>query len=160
MNKILKIFLVILTLCVASTMLHAADSSVTVTTPFVSRDQNTVVIHLQCVGDDGNGSVPVTTITAAMIGTKHDYTTMDYHLWDVWTLAGVPAPDSADIAITDRFGFTLFTEADLITASGTKAGTITKSSAITAPLTVTQANQATVDAEWTIAIKLIRIPAQ
>jgi hypothetical protein len=156
----IKALALIVLLTMGVSFAHAAGSSVTVTTPFISRSQNTVVIHLQCVGDDTNGSVPVTTITSAMIGTKYDYTTMDYHLWEVWTLAGVPAPDSADIAIADRFGFTLFTEADLITASGTKAGSITKSSAITAPLTITQANQDTVDAEWTIAIKLIRIPAQ
>jgi hypothetical protein len=157
-KKMALILVALLTLSIGSA--YAAGSSVTVTTPFISRSQNTIVIHLLCVGDDTVGSVPVKTITAAMIGTKYDYTTIDYHLWEVWTLAGAPAPDAADIAITDRFGFTLFTEASLITASGTKAGTITKSSAITAPLTVTQSNQSTINAEWTIAIKLVRIPAQ
>jgi hypothetical protein len=139
----------------------AAGSSIAFSTVMISRSQNTVVLHISCIGDDTNGTVPTLTIGPKdIVGLPHDYTTMDYHLWEIWSLAGAPAPDAADVEITDRLGFALFSEVGLITASGTKAGTIAKSAAITAPITITQINQGTVNAQWSLVIKFIRIPKQ
>ena len=157
----IKIIILSLLAVLMSVSAYAAGSSCTITTPLVSRDFNTIVIHVACIADDTDGSVPVVNIKPTdLVGVPHDYTTMDMHLWEVWSLAKSPAPDVADVAITDRFGFSLFSEVGLITASGSKAGTIAKSAAVTSPLTLTQTNQDTVDAQWVIAIKLVRIPKQ
>ena len=146
--------LAILIIVISAGFAHAAGSSVTIYKYSLSVDENTLVIQLACIADDTNGTVPVTTITKANLG--FDYINKGYYLWEVWTRAKSPAPDAADVEITDALGSILYTEVGIIQASGTPEGTIDKAKAVTSNLTVTQSNQATVDAEWSIYIKLVR----
>jgi len=137
-----------------------AGSSVTVTRDYISHNGGVMVVKLACVGDDGNGSVPATQITVADIGAvgyQLNYTQMGYYLYEVWSIGGAILPDAADITITDELGSVLYTEANVIAASTTpNEGTLAKYKAITSLLTMTVANQGTVDALWDVYLKFVR----
>jgi hypothetical protein len=148
------ILAIIIFLLAAAVPAAAAGSSVTAS--LYQENDNGIIIQLQCVGDSANGTVPATMIVKSDIGLN--YQMLGYYLWEVWVRANSPAPDAADIVITDQTGAILFTEANVIAASGTKEGDVTKARMVTSLLTVTQANQATVDAQWTIFIKLVKSP--
>lgn len=120
-----------------------------------------LVLKLTCTGDADNGTVPARLITDAMVpkntlGLRAQYYQMGYYLYDVTVEVGDPAPDAADITITDAIGDVLFSEANVIPASGTKSGTIAKYKAITSQLTVTQANQATASAVWYVYLTFVK----
>jgi hypothetical protein len=141
----------------------AANSSVTVTKHLVSRGADQIVIKLACVGDDGNGSVPATQLTNALVLPQTDHTgdtnyqDAGYYLYEVWTDAGSPAPDAADITITDELSFEIYAEVGIIQAGAAPVeGTISKYRAISSLLTVTVANQGTSAAEFDIYLKFVR----
>lgn len=137
-----------------------AGSSVTVTKHYVSHDGGVLVVKLACVGDDTNGSVPATQITVADIGPigyQTDYNRMGYYLTEVWSIGGATLPDAADIAITDELACVLYTEANVIAASTTpNAGTLSAYRIVTSLLTMTVANQGTVDALWDVYLKFVK----
>lgn len=122
----------------------------------ISQDQKVIVIKITCVGDESDGSVPNTSIASSSIpGLPSDYYRMGFYIYDAWVVVGGTAPDAADVAITDDLGRTVYSEVGLIPTSGTNEGTVTVKNVIS-PLTVTQSNQATVDATWDLYILLAR----
>jgi hypothetical protein len=136
-----------------------ADGSVTVSQDSISADGSVLVIKLACVGDAANGSVPATTITAADVagGMIYDYQKMGFYFYEIWTVAGATtAPDAADITVNDAKGAEMFDQDNVIAATGTTEGTVDKYRAVTSLLTVTTANQGTVDATWDVYIKLVK----
>ena len=136
-----------------------AGSSVTVTKNWMSSDGRELEIKLACVGDDGNGSVPATQITSATIGATYnnrEYQGAGYKLYEVWVKKGAVAPDAADLTITDEIGAILFDEDSVIPITGTKEGTVDKYRLITSQLTITVANQATINALWDIYLRLVK----
>lgn len=154
---VLVLFVTTLTLLSGITTAHAAGS-VTVTQYHLSGDDEVLVIKLACIGDSGDGTVPATALTETEIslGLSYNYTHNSYYLWEVWVVAGSPAPDPADIAITDALAAELYSQVGIITASGTSEGIIDKAKTVTSTLTVTVSNQATVSAKWDIYLKLVR----
>ena len=133
--------------------------SVAVTRHYLSHNGGTLVVKLACIGDVAGGAVPATQITAAEIapiGYQLNYQMMGYYLYEVWTVAGAPAPDPADITITDELASELYSEVGIITAAGTVEGTLAKYKAVTSLLTMTVANQATNSAVWDVYLKLVR----
>jgi hypothetical protein len=140
--------------------------SVTVSKYQFSQDKKVLVIKLACIGDSSNGSVPNTTVTAAAITGMTDgdplynvyaldYTTAGFSLAEVWVVDGTPAPDAADITITDALGCSLYTEEGIIPTSGTKQGSVT-AALVTSALTMAVANQATASAKYDVYLKLTR----
>jgi len=144
---------------VLDALLFRELGSVTVTKNWMSFDGYELEIKLACVGDDGNGSIPDTQIPQATIGAcygNREYPAVGYTIGEVWVKVGATAPDAADITITDETGLVLYTEADVIPATASKAGSVTAGRVVTSQLTVAVANQATVDAIWDIYIRLTK----
>jgi len=144
-------------------LLFRESGSVTVTRHYLSRDGRVMVIKLACVGDDGNGIVPATQMTNALVGIIGstgggvDYQTVGYYLTEVWSIGGATLPDAADIAITDELACVLYTEANVIAASTTpKAGTLSAYRLVTSLLTMTVSNQATGSAVWDVYLKFVK----
>lgn len=155
-RKILPVIILLILLLPAFSW---AAGTVTVSRSHLSKDASVLVIKLACVGDASNGSVPATALSAAALSTAFTgyYYQQGFSLTEVWTVAGTPAPDEAGVTITDDISAALYTEADVIAASGTTEGTVT-SHVVTGLLTVTVANQATASAKWDIYIKLVKNP--
>jgi hypothetical protein len=136
-----------------------AGSSITVTKNWISADRRELEIKLACVGDDGNGSVPATQITSAIIGAtfgNREYDGVGYKLYEVWVQNGATDPDAADLVLTDEVGCILFTEVGVIPTTGTNEGTVDKYRLITSQITATVANQGTADALWNIYLRLVK----
>lgn len=117
-----------------------------------------LIVKLACIGDAANGSVPSTQITNAALNLNGywQYQNRGMVLQELVVVDGSPVPDAADISITDEDSFVLFTEANVIPVSGSKAGTIATPKLITSLITVAVANQATVNAQWAIYLKLVK----
>jgi hypothetical protein len=159
MRKLFLIFIALLVIFAAS--VAGAAGTVTPSLVMTSLDGNTLVIKLACVSDAANGSVPATAITPSLLSWQaHNfpvqYWFMGYSIYEVWTVAGSPAPDAADITIVDGISAILYTEVAVIAAAGTTEGTVDKYRTVTSQITVSVANQATNDAEYDIYIKLLR----
>jgi hypothetical protein len=138
-----------------------AAGTVVVSVESISFPGNQMVLKLTCTGDAANGTVPATQITEAMVpkstlGLRAEYYQLGYYLFEVKVKAGAPAPDAADIAITDGTGAPLYSEANVIPASGSKIGVVDDLRAITSKLTVTQANQSTASAVWYVYLTFIK----
>lgn len=120
-------------------------------------DGSRMTIKLACVGDHSDGTVPDTEIplTICQNITGVPYTKAGYSLSNVRVVDdSVTPPDAADITITDELGFELYTEVGIIPTGDTKWGTLSASYPVESKLTVSVANQATIDAIWSILITL------
>ncbi|HBA83181.1 MAG TPA: hypothetical protein DCZ95_03715 [Verrucomicrobia bacterium] len=137
-----------------------AAGTVTVTQYQLSADKNQLVIKLACVGDANDGSVPATTINTAAIsaGLPKEYQASGFYFYEIWSVAGITAPDAADVNVVDALGSEIYDDGadSLIQATGTTEGTVDKYRGVNSVLTVTVTNQATVSATFDIYIKLVR----
>jgi hypothetical protein len=122
----------------------------------MSTDGNQLVILVTCVSDEADGSIPNTEIGSITGAANADYWTHGYYLYEVWVEAGSPAPDAADLTITDETAAQLFYEANVVPASGVSEGVVSKSKMVNSKLTVDVDNQGTNDAEYNIYIKLAK----
>lgn len=130
--------------------------SVTVTRYKAAKDGSTITIKLACTGDSSNGSVPATQIpeTITQEITGRPYTRCGMYLTGVSVVDGATTPDAADIAVTDELSRTLYSEANVIPASGTKYGTVSEYYLVESKLTVTVSNQGTANALWDMYLTL------
>ena len=153
-----RLLIVILGLLAFPAFTFAAGSSATVTKYSLSQPlHNQLVIKVACVADDSNGSVPATELSPSTIGGIDGYTydLAGFYIFEVQVVDGTPAPDAADIAITDALGNDIYSEENVIPTSGTKNGDVTVR-AVNSALTLTVTNQGTNDAEFDVYIKLVR----
>jgi len=137
----------------------AAYADCTESQYYLSNDGSVLVVKLSCTGSAVDGSVADTDVDASAVsaGLKKTYQYMGFYLWEFWTVAGGTSPDAADVTITDALGGELYSEVGVITAAGTKAGTVSMpAKAVTSTLTVSVANQDTANATWDMYIKMVR----
>ena len=130
-----------------------------------------VVVKIACTGDDSDGSIPDTAITsdiiAAVKGTHYLYTVSAY------PTSGGTAPDAADVFVLDDNGEDLLGSTDGGTTANKGANlihaTLKKTTfpythflsnayfpAIVGGLTIRVANQATVEANYTLELTFVR----
>ncbi len=153
-KKLLIALMLLMLLLLFSATVQAAGT-VTVSRINPTGSNNVLIVKLACTGDATDGSVPDTEITGA--DTMHGYWLQGFYLWEVWTVAGTgTAPDAADITVTDEIDRQLFDQDNVIAASGTTEGTISKSKIVGYKLTVSVQNQATASATWDIYLLLAR----
>ncbi len=132
-----------------------AAGTATVSLNHLSQDGKALVIRVACIGDVATGSVPNTLISPTSLGTA-DYTKAGWFLYSVKVVTGVTKPDAADLAIVDASGATLFSQANVIPATGTSFGTMATYHAITSGVSVIVTNQATAGAAYYIDLTLAK----
>ncbi len=132
----------------------------TVTQGKVKKIENNVrVIEFACVGSDADGTIPDTDITEANMQEIRGY-----GLDTVEVDPGATPPDAADVLVSNTYGIDLLdgNGTNLIHATDSKAtipatdGQV-KLSPVFETLTVSVANQDTVDAIWSIRLIFIRL---